>query len=667
MAINLWKLGGQPTAYNPLPIATQTIIGLTPYQEYIIKFKARSASNARLNISSLVNTSFDFTNELKEYIHPFICGSAGILYVNDINDKGDIIIQDIQLVEKPLPKLTINGVDGFLSGKWSKPPYATFIDDETLQFNVSSNGLSYLDLILEVGQTYSFNCQVDYGKFSVYRLTSGGALNGALMPYRNTPGTFVADTSTVRLFLSSEGANGLMTFKKPMLNLGSIPAPYEKKRGERMVLPVVKKNFYNGVMFHELTVPIVSTLFTMSVKPNETYTLRSLVDNSLGSVNARIRLDLYNSGSFVAFGNANLISPTTKGYSFETITIPPSVNEVRVIAQTNGSFTGKVVFTEIQLEKDTKPTPYQPYAVQMNEKPKKPITPAKKGLVMDGINNYLQLPSMMMDSVEIDVLVNNDGLSRCLIDARVALPNSYIYTKGLVNSDWLTNVWKTVTIDGQLFYDAIPQNKRVKLKAESFSPFTDEVTVMAVSGGGNKTKGTLYGVKCFLNGQVVAEYDFTNPNNIVGDKVLQKAKNLIPSYDSPQWSLHPNFKVLGKDVGRLDASGITHSSDIFLDVKSNTTYLFIMQNNIPSARVIIRKHDDSLTYRANADYQSGSLVTFTTDSTTNKIYARLTNPFSGTFDFIKPQLYELSGREGTLYGNPVSELKAPKRVLYAKR
>jgi hypothetical protein len=648
MALNLWKLGGQPTAYSPLPVATQTIIGLTPYQEYIIKFKARSASNARLNISSLVNTSFDFTSDLKEYTHPFICGSTGILYVNDINDKGDIIIQDIQLVEKPLPKLTINGVDGFLSGKWSKPPYATFIDDETLQFNVSSNGLSYLDLILEVGQTYSFNCQVDYGKFSIYRL-NGGALNGALMPYRNTPGTFVADTSTVRLFLSSEGANGLMTFKKPMLNLGSTPAPYSKKTGERMWMPVkprvkvARKNLFDGKYDEGYIQSINETLLDghLGYKTTKWMDCKSNTDYvASGYPRPTVRWQVKNSSGVIS-----LIDNTS---SIKTLS-----DTVKMRCTYKGSTPGDD--TQFQIEQGSTPTPYEPYT--------EIIPPARKGLVMDGVTNYLQLPSMMMDSVEIDCLIDSSNTSSMLIDGRGGVVNGYMYHSGFLGSGFAKKFINGV--DGA----AMKFNERIKVKISS-NTFADDITIFGNQSGVERLKGILYGVKCFLNGQVVAAYDFTNPKNIIGDKVLQSAKNLIPGFSDPRWSFHPNFKVLGNDMGRLDAIGGYNVSKITLKTKPNSNYLCALVSR-DAGRLRIGKDDGTINgeWLTETNNTINKTRNFSIPSDVTGIICTLDNNggVNGSFDFIKPQLYELDGKEGTLYGSPVSELKAPKRVLYAKR
>jgi hypothetical protein len=35
--------------------------------------------------------------------------------------------------------------------------------------------------------------------------------------------------------------------------------------------------------------------------------------------------------------------------------------------------------------------------------------------------------------------------------------------------------------------------------------------------------------------------------------------------------------------------------------------------------------------------------------------------------FIRPQLYALDGKQGTINGSPVKQLDTPKRKLYAKR
>jgi hypothetical protein len=60
-------------------------------------------------------------------------------------------------------------------------------------------------------------------------------------------------------------------------------------------------------------------------------------------------------------------------------------------------------------------------------------------------------------------------------------------------------------------------------------------------------------------------------------------------------------------------------------------------------------------------------VPLVTNAKTIEFQIKNTSETTGTFDFIKPQLYQLDGKEGTITGSPVPQLKRSKRVLYAKR
>jgi hypothetical protein len=377
------------------------------------------------------------------------------------------------------------------------------------------------------------------------------------------------------------------------------------------------------------------------VKPNTVYQISH--KGPSGQVNSYDAL-----GNPVAWSNFN-------GYALDaakSFTTPNNCYFIRFVVKGTTD-----INTQIQIEQGSTPTPYEPY--------KEILPPAKKGLLMDGINNYLQLPSMMMDSVEIDCVI--DGVqasgSRYLFDARTGSPSGYIYGGGGSIGGDISKVFVD-DIEISRSWTAITKDKRIKLSAKFTNPFTDDVVFFSSYANTERLKGILYGVKCYLNGQVVAEYDFTNPNNIVGDKVLQKAKNLIPIFDSGQWSFHPNFKVLGKDVGRLDATFSQQDSFVSIPVTNEKPYLYNLNTN-----GLVRLQKTSLKEFSGANqFLTNTAGTFTANETFNGyVTFRLTSPGTGSFDFIRPQLYELTGKEGTLYGSPVIELKAPKRVLYAKR
>lgn len=764
MSLNHWKLGGQPTSYNPLPDSVYVESNIQ--NPLIVRFKAKSNSNAKLRIYRQPNSSYQqLTNVLNEYIVDVPYGDSNKIYLLDNTIENDIIIEDIQLVEKPLPKLTINGISGEVAD-WKQS--TTFI---------ALNG----EIQVLPSTQYSISCTSGF-TVGFDELANDGSKTW-IVPSNSKTFTTKSNTKSLKPFLYKSDASTPslddLAKAKPMLNLGTIPAPYQKKIGERMVLPVAKKNLWHKPNSYS---PLPSTPNgNVYIKPGKYW----LSFKYFSPSNSVIRL-------WNHVGTVKYIYPTAGvfGEYNEEITIPEGSNSFIGIYDYNK--TNDVIINDLQLEQGTIATPFEPYQVQLNLKPKRKVpkknlipsfrdsrwnkhanltvvgdyeavlnvtgvwhhntfilpvnngktytltietngiirvykttemipstivltdsggkftvdssyngkitvsitngeatsgqfifkglmlvegstaTPfepyqevlpqAKTGLKMDG-TQYVQLPSMTMDSIEIDCLIDSsESGSNFLIDTRTGVSNGYIYNNGTK-----TSFWESLEVNG-VEVSNISKNERVKIIAKASSSFTDDVNVFASYIGSLRTKGILYGIKCYLAGQVVAEYDFTNPNNIVGDKLIQKAKNLIPSFDSGNWSLHSNFKVFGPNVGRLDATAGYQYSYIEFLVKANVNYFFGTQAKTSNARVVLGWKDSGGSV-IRYDYAS-SVLTNTVKSPSNAVSAlfQLDNgATTGSFDFIKPQLYELTGKEATLYGAPTPQLQAPKRLLYAKR
>jgi hypothetical protein len=307
----------------------------------------------------------------------------------------------------------------------------------------------------------------------------------------------------------TNSAAGTFIFKRPMLNLGSIPAPYEKKHGERMVMPVVKKNLFNGTFDMGYLILNTNDLYAPSQGQRATKWI-ACKPNTFYVVNGGDRQTWqFRDGS----GNRII------GVDAQVAKTPSNAAFMRVYYSSNGSH------ANVQIEEGAIATPYEPYTVQMNEKPKKPITPASKGLIMDGVSNYLQLPSMTMDSVEIDCMLT--GGDSMVLDTRNGFPNGWVSKigKGTNNLKTFVNGIET---------SVLSNDQRIKLLVTFSNSFTDDINIFSSSGGGTRTQGILYGVKCYLNGQVVADYDFTKENT--------KAKNV--ALGNPMWNLKGPKRIL---------------------------------------------------------------------------------------------------------------------------
>jgi hypothetical protein len=255
MAINLWKLGGQPTSYFQLPISYVNFVTIKPFTDYVMKIKARSALSSPLSLGADFNVdlvvdgvsgikNISLSQSLQIFTFTINTKRTQRLYLLDKNSIGDIFIDSVELVEKPLQKLTLNGIDGFLSGKWNLNSNAKVIDDEILELNATAGyQSSLLDLPFDGNVTYSISLTSIVGtqRIDVQCLNSVGAIIATHVLTVTLFNTFISPVGTTKLRINiGSGGIGKFTFKRPMLNLGSIPIPYEKKRGDRMVMPVPK-------------------------------------------------------------------------------------------------------------------------------------------------------------------------------------------------------------------------------------------------------------------------------------------------------------------------------------------------------------------------------------------------------------------------------------------
>lgn len=653
MALNLWKAAGKPTAYNPLgnsvSVGFLTLLDVT--KEYVVRFKAKylngTSGQVRISGRTAVYNDFVLSGVLKEYETSFSVGLfIGVkderFYIWDNLNSNNVYITDIELVEKPLPKLTVNGIDGFASGKWTLHANAKVIDDETLELNATANyQQSYIDVLVTPNTQYAVSISPLTNGMRLAGQWRGGTTGLTWTPELRDSGNLITLTSpsnanTLRIFLDNVVPSGKFTFKRPMLNLGSVPVPYEKKRGDKMVEPVPKKNLFDG-KWDSGYISGGSTSTALSAhatarttkwipcKPNTTYTLSG-----------------GNRNSWQVKSSSGVISSLTE---LPTVTTRSDSAEMRVYYSVDGAQ------TQVQIEQGTTATPYEPYTLQMNKRPAKPVAKQEGGLRMDGVNNYLHLPPMTMDAIEIDCFIDSVQLKpiNTIVDARYGLSNGYLQITGgaFYPSGWgYANGYK------------FGERSVITLKAST--PFTDDVTVFNNMFNSQQTKGILYAVRCYLNGAKVYELDFTNPNSIVGDKALPNAKNLIPSFEDSRWQLHANARVYGRDVLRLEATAIWQSSYIELNVKHNTNY--IIQSSGNGNYAVTDEAGSTL-----LSYRTGQSTVNSGTKDKLRVYLSSATLGVGTFDFIKPQLYELSGSEGTVYGAPIRQVKPSKRVLYAKR
>jgi hypothetical protein len=565
-----------------------------------------------------------------------------------------------------LPKLTINGIDGFKTpGKWSIAGNAQVVDDETLVINSTATGQQcILDVPTRGGLSHYIGLDTlsNDGIFYVQYLDSGKTLisSGPTLFGTTISATFTTPNNCayVRVLPSTRFSTGQALFKRLQLNLGSTPAPYSKKTGDKMVMPVPKKNLFDGVFesgYYDGSgskAPNASAIRSVNlfpVKPNTDYILKSPdVDlaNAPGGQDTWVR---------TFDNNKSYISLLSGRNTFKT---PSNCYFIGFYTLATANLT-----TRVQLEEGTLATPYTPYAVQVNKRPAKYVNgalpKAKTGLSFNGTTDYLQLPSMTMDSIEIDCLIDSvQGTgTRNILDARTGLASSFLTDSGTFGA-------------GITSTNGVVKGVRTKLKVNFVSSFTDDVIVFSdyLGAGAKCLKGTLYKVTCYLAGQVIAIYDFENPLNQVGSTMMDaQAVNLIPPFDYSRWSLHANTQVLGKDYLRLNATGAQQISEILLPVKPNTSYLLSSIIGL-NADHRMRVRQDNLTGAILTTLTATGQTTFIVPSGVSVISLSLfNNSVAGTFDFIQPKLFQLDGKEGTINGSPTRLNKASKRSLISKR
>jgi hypothetical protein len=423
----------------------------------------------------------------------------------------------------------------------------------------------------------------------------------------------------------------------------------------------VVKNGRNCVYIQN-PVPLNTKQIIRPFKANTSYTLKysQMYANSGSTASGIIVMFRYLDGSYDLLANSWVTQLTSYVY---TSSASKTLKAIEFTYGTGSSETW-IAEDDFQLEEGSTATPYESYQLVL---PK-----AKTGLSFNGVTDYLQLPSMTMDSIEIDCLIdsvqpnNNDHF---LLDARTGLANGYLNKSGNLGAGF-----SNMLVDGvpKTLWTDIPKGQRTKVKVISNSAFTDDVLIFNryTLEQTWRLKGTLYKVTCYLAGSIVATYDFENTQSQVGTTVLDLPfTNLIPSFDDARWSLHANTQVLGKDYLRLNATGTGQNSYFKIPFVTGVKYMFDCKFGFDS------NHRMQL-YALNADGSLGTtLLSFNqpvlpyiwTADRTETLGVVVRSNGAGTFDFVQPKLFQLDGKEGTLNGSPTPRLKRAKRILYNKR
>jgi len=411
MALNLWKVGGEATSYLPAAYGAGTHrTFVSNIGEFQVTFKAKSASGGRVKFDDHGSTALvgwttpNLTSEYQTFTKTFKIDYKRNLYLFNQDSVVDLYITDFELVEKPLSKLTLNGVDGFLSGNWKVGGNWSgannsfeIVDDETAI--IRSDGANWKDyhifVPVQANETYTYSAEylantaivvpvrIDNIKDpSTYQTPINIPFNGSMSVGGRVSYTFktAPDTKFVTIYFQFKDAD-VITIKRPSLVMGANPIPYEKKKGDRIVLPQPKKNLVppfssklwtlnvNATLLGDTlqlnaTAPQQRSFITLTLKPNTVYAL----SYTKGGTESDYRVKAFTPSW------STLLTTSTSG----TFT-SPSDGKV-VISVENQTSSGLYIFSNVQLEESSVVTSYEPYSTKLNKAPK--VKVPKKNLIM---------------------------------------------------------------------------------------------------------------------------------------------------------------------------------------------------------------------------------------------------------------------------------------------
>jgi hypothetical protein len=482
MALNLWKTGGAPTSYTPVPyLSTQFALQHCPTGDLVIKFYAYSPTgkSLRLKLNTANNTFWSQAMTTSRTLYQVSFNNSidqVLLFSGGGPTDTDVVVDGIELVQKPLPALTINGIDGFNSGKWSFHANVTVLDNESISFVGTGSAVSFAnsdfinvasgqDVVLSIGISnvvYAYLKGFDSSGTQIFVSTAVNSISATGDDGRKyLKITIPSNVVKIKFQIEANATSNTVITSRPTVNLGSSPAPYEAKKGDRMVMPISSgKNlsYLKDIKANVVTTTILGNqvqsilLSSIKVKPNTTYTLSLTKDPVYKTIKVVTQYDNINTSQM---GHNSLYSSTAganKGRELDVVnevfTFTTTANENFVSITTGNATTGfgtTLTYSNIQLEEGSVATPYTPYAVQGNKKPMKYVS--KKNLF--NMNSVIKGYSLATDGLGT-INVNS---TFCYSDYIPVKPN--------------TNYTKTVTNGGE-FYTA----SKVPLSGMVGSTFT---------------------------------------------------------------------------------------------------------------------------------------------------------------------------------------------------
>ncbi|MBP1990359.1 fibronectin type III domain-containing protein [Paenibacillus eucommiae] len=139
-------------------------------------------------------------------------------------------------------------------------------------------------------------------------------------------------------------------------------------------------------------------------------------------------------------------------------------------------------------------------------------TIGNRAIAMNGITDFLKLPSLTFTTIELKFALHLPipvPSNVSIVDARSGIANAY-YERSSNGSDNIGAGWNSIYINGVINQNIpIPNDVVTILQLNLSYAGTDDINIFSNSGGEQRAAGSIYYVKLFNNGNLVAYYDFT--------------------------------------------------------------------------------------------------------------------------------------------------------------
>jgi hypothetical protein len=143
------------------------------------------------------------------------------------------------------------------------------------------------------------------------------------------------------------------------------------------------------------------------------------------------------------------------------------------------------------------------------------VNPRVKYLAMNGQSDYITLPSMTMDSIELDVNIDSTQVSTnpYLLQRINGWSSQYLASAG--SSGW-TSLYVNGVLQSSATWANIPKGQSVTIKLVPTTSFTDGLAIFTANSLSQTslygTKGKINRITCYLNNAIVAQYDMSKGN-----------------------------------------------------------------------------------------------------------------------------------------------------------